>query len=243
MIKKAEILKLALENRDLRPHLLSLLSRSEAREKVPGVLWLREFVPEKDPDKALKKLRERDFKAIQERAIKDLKESPEGDLIGAELSEESFVSRLERKGKVLKFKAKELERLKKEAILSIERKFQPLIEENQKKISDWEKEKKDQKEFQKKLLQESIQKIKNSEPDLPEKMEGDLQFLMTHAGNFAPKLYLEKLSKVPLSKPEAEALAWTLGKGGDRESPTAYAVPVGKGDEIEGWYLFGWVAE
>lgn len=232
--KKEQILKLALDNKALRPHLLALMGESEARKKTAGALWLREFATGKDPEAILKKFRERDFKELQNQTIKNLNEQFEFEL-KEQKETKAFTA--------YKLRAEKLESLKKEALAAVERKFQPLIDENERRFKESEKETTQIKAEKEKNLQEEIKAIKDAKPDLPEKLEGALRDRMAYAGSFAPKLYVEKLSKLPLTKTEAETLAWEVGQKGDKWSPTVLAVPIGQEGKIEGWYLFGWSAE
>ncbi|MBD3261663.1 MAG: hypothetical protein GF334_08290, partial [Candidatus Altiarchaeales archaeon] len=72
MSLKKKIIKKAMENPELRTHLLSILLKNKMG-KTAGALWLEEYVTDKDPEKALKKLRERDFKDLQKMAIEEIK--------------------------------------------------------------------------------------------------------------------------------------------------------------------------
>jgi len=236
MSLKAKIIKTALKNKGLRPHLLNILLK-QAMDKTVGSVWLEEFVEGKDPEKGLKKVRERDFKELKKRALETMKRE--------EIPEKlQFSEASKRKEEVLKFRLQEIERLKKEAVASVERKFESMLKEAQTQLEEWQKEGKKIKEEAAKLLQKQLKEIQAQTPTPIEESEGTpLADYIASSGNWAPKFTVEKVSTVPVTKVEAQTTARRLGQDFDRWSNVALAVPVGKDDEIEGWILSAWSAE
>lgn len=233
MSLKRKIIKLALSNEKLRPHLAALLFQQEIVKKGDGV-WLEEFIEGEDEEKALEKLREKDLEKLKERAIEKVKQDQK--LEKVVLSQDQSL-----RGEALHVRLKKIKELRDRALSSIEKKFSPLIKEAEKQVKEYEKEIEKEKNKKTKELDKKIDEIKKFKQELPEDQPpGPLQDLLLSEPGWSQKFNLIKLTTRPVAKKEAEALARGSGLEMKLTDQDVLVVPIGEKDKIEGWCLFTW---